>query len=134
MRSSKGLEVVAISTHHSREEHTRKLLRTELRDHYHLLIDLFIYVPVFIYFSTSLLLSSLTRGRFYPQRAYCGKPWSQVSTAPPRYVPLLSVAHRVQLSHCSSIFIECSYLTLSRFPLVILFFARKSHEHALGDT
>ena len=133
MRSSKGLEVVAISTHHSREEHTRKLLRTELRDHYHLLIYLFTYQYLFI-FQLHYYFPALLVGGFTLNELIVDKPWSQVSTAPPRYVPLLSVAHRVQLSHCSSIFIECSYLTLSRFPLVILFFARKSHEHALGDT
>ena len=37
------------------------------------------------------------------------EPWSQVSTLPPpRYVPFMFVAHRVQHSHCSSIFIESS--------------------------
>ena len=35
------------------------------------------------------------------------------------------IVHRVQHSHCSSIFIEGCELTLSRFPL-IKFYARKS--------
>ena len=37
------------------------------------------------------------------------KPWSQVGVVPssPRYVPAIFIAHRVQHSHCSSIFIEC---------------------------
>ena len=36
------------------------------------------------------------------------KPWSEVSSLPPpRYVHSFVMAHRVQHSHCSSIFIEC---------------------------
>ena len=37
------------------------------------------------------------------------KPWSQVGVvpSPPRYVPSIFIAHRVQHSHCSSAFIEC---------------------------
>ena len=48
-----------------------------------------------------------------------------VVPSPPRYVPSIISAHSVQHSHCSSIFIECCKLTLSRFPLII-FYARKS--------
>ena len=55
------------------------------------------------------------------------KPWSQVSPLLPpgtgaRHVPSIFIARRVQHSHCSSIFIECCQLTLSRFPLVIVIF------------
>ena len=33
------------------------------------------------------------------------KPWSQVSSLlPPRFLPSVFIAHRVQQSHCSSIF------------------------------
>ena len=39
---------------------------------------------------------------------------------PPRYPPSVCIAHRVQHSHCSSTFIECIELTLSRFPRVNL--------------
>ena len=36
------------------------------------------------------------------------KPWSQASSLlPPPYVPSILIAHRVQHSHCLSIFIEC---------------------------
>ena len=47
-----------------------------------------------------------------------------------RYVPWIFIAHRVQHSHCSSIFIECCSLTLSRFLLIIFLKARKNpYEH-----
>ena len=41
-------------------------------------------------------------------------PWSQVPS-PPRFLPSIFIAHRVQQSRCSSIFNECCCLTLSRF-------------------
>ena len=44
---------------------------------------------------------------------------------PPRYVPSIFIAHRVQHSHCQSVFIECCQLTLSRFPLTN-FYARQN--------
>ena len=44
----------------------------------------------------------------------------------PRYVPSIFIAHRVQHSHCSSIFIECCSLTLSRFPLINFLCGKKS--------
>ena len=54
-------------------------------------------------------LSSLTRRRFCLQRSSSGLAVvTGVVPSPPRYVPLLFVAHSVQHSHCSSIFIECS--------------------------
>ena len=76
------------------------------------------------FFLSSLLLSSSTRRRFYPQRS-SGQAVVTGVVPSPRYVPSNFIAHRVQHSHCSSIFIECCYLTLSRFP-PINFYARKS--------
>ena len=52
----------------------------------------------------------------------------------PGYEPLPFVAHRVQHSHCSPIFIDCSELTLSRFPLKIIFARKIPREYALGET
>ena len=79
----------------------------------------------FFFFLGSLLLSSSTRRRFYPQRSSGQAVVTGVIQFPPRHVASFSIVHRVQHSHCSSIFIECCYLTLSRFPL-INFYARKS--------
>ena len=82
---------------------------------------------LFIYFlSSSLLLSSLTRKRCYPQRSSEQAAVTGVVLSPPRYVSLVFVAHRVRHCHCSSTFIECSELTLSRFPLVIFLCKKKS--------
>ena len=50
---------------------------------------------------------------FWTSRGHRCRPFS------PRYVPSIFIAHRVQHSHCSSIFIECCQLTLSCFPLII---------------
>ena len=79
----------------------------------------------FFFFLSSLLLSSSARKRFYPQRPSGQAVVTGVVPFSPRYVPSIFIAHRVQHSHCSSIFIECCQLTLSRFPL-INFYARKS--------
>ena len=88
-------------------------------------------VLLFVFFLSSRLLSSSTRRRFYPQRS-SGEAVVTGVVPSPRYVPSIFVAHRVQHSHCSSIFIECCYLTLSRFPL-INFNARKSpYEYVLS--
>ena len=38
------------------------------------------------------------------------------------------IVHRVQHSHCSSILIECCYLTLSRFPRVNLYTRKSPYE------
>ena len=76
-------------------------------------------------FPSAFLLSSSTRKRFYPQRSSGQAVVTGVVRSPPRYVPSIFIAHRVQYSHCSSIFIECCQLTLSRSPL-IHFYARKS--------
>ena len=56
-------------------------------------------------FFSSLLLSSSTRRRFYPQRSSGQAVATGAVPSPPRYVPLILVAHRVQHSHCASIFI-----------------------------
>ena len=76
-------------------------------------------------FVSSLLLSSSTRRRFYRQRSSGQVVVIGVVPSPPRHMPSVFIARRVQHSHCSSIFIECCYLTLSRFPL-INFYARTS--------
>ena len=44
---------------------------------------------------------------FYPQRSSGQAVVTGVVPSPPRYVPSIFIAHRVQHSHCSSIFIEC---------------------------
>ena len=58
------------------------------------------------------------------------KPWSQVSSLLPPVTCLqflLRTRYTVQHSHCSSIFIECCQLTLSRFPPInFYFYPRKS--------
>ena len=60
---------------------------------------------------------------------YCPASGQAVVTgvvpSPPRYVPSVFITHRVQHSHCSSIFIECCQLTLSRFPRYCTFFLAK---------
>ena len=76
-------------------------------------------------FLTSLLLSSSTCTISYPQRSSGQAVVTGVFPSPPRYVPSIFIAHRVQHSHCSSIFIECCYLTLSRFPLINFFTQEK---------
>ena len=60
----------------------------------------------FSFFLSSLLLSSSTRRRFYPQRS-SGQAVVTGVVPSPLCVPLNFIAHRVQHSHCSSIFIEC---------------------------
>ena len=82
-------------------------------------------VPFSFFFLTSLLLSSSTRWRFYPQRSSGQAVVAGVVPSPPRYVPSIYVAYRVQHSHCSSIFIEGCELTLSRFPLINFFMQEK---------
>ena len=57
-------------------------------------------------------------GDFYPLRSSPGQAVvTGVVPSPPRYVPSFFIAHRVQHSRCSSIFIECCWLMLSGFPL-----------------
>ena len=64
----------------------------------------------FVFLMITLPLSSLTRGRFYPQQSSSGQAVvAGVVPSPPRHVLSFFVAHRVQHSHCTSIFIEeCS--------------------------
>ena len=87
-----------------------------------------------IFFLSSLLLSSSTRGRFYPQRSSGQAVVTGVIPSPPRYVHSIFITHRVQHSHCSSIFIECCQLSLSRFALIIFLLKKKSlRVCALGE-
>ena len=85
----------------------------------------------FSFFLSSLLLPSLTRRRFYPQQ-----PSGQavVTGVSPPVRAFIFIAHRVQHSHSSSIFIECCQHTLSRFPPVSLYARKSPYEYALGET
>ena len=56
--------------------------------------------------AAKLSVSSSTRRRFYPQRS-SGQAVVTGVVPSPRYVPLIFIPHRVQHSHCSSIFVEC---------------------------
>ena len=51
------------------------------------------------------------------------------SLLPPRFVPSILIAHKLQHSHCSSIVIECCQLTLSRFPLLIFLCKKGPYEY-----
>ena len=55
---------------------------------------------------------SLPSAIFWASRGHRYLPF----TLPP--IALIFMGHRVQNSHCSSIFIECCYLPFSRFPLI----------------
>ena len=78
-------------------------------------------VPVIvpIYFS-SIILCSSTRGMVYPRQQPSDKQWSQVrrlnTPPPPGIVVLLFITHRLQHSHCSSLFMEFCQLSLAYFP------------------
>ena len=108
--------------------------------HHHIIV-LNIYVRIFLllfqffnFFDPSLLLSSSTPRRFYPQRPSGQAVVTGSVPSSPRYVPSIFIAHRVQHSHCSSIFIECCWLTLSRFPLINFLCKKKSlRVCALGE-
>ena len=66
-----------------------------------------IYTYTLVFFKSSLSLSSLTRRRFYPQRSSSGPVVViGVVPSPPPVSAFIFVAHRVQYSHRSSIFIE----------------------------
>ena len=72
--------------------------------------------------------------RFYPQR-YSGL--AEVTQGRPFCPPVRAftfIAHRVQHSHCSLIFVECRSLMLSRFPPINLYARKSPYEHALGET
>ena len=83
----------------------------------------YVYICIYIVFLTSPILSSLARRRFYPRWSSGQAVYTVVVVpSPPRYVPIFFIAYRVQHSHCSPMFIECSYLTLSCFPLIMTIF------------
>ena len=52
----------------------------------------------------------------------------------PRFLISIYIAHRVQKSHCSSTFIECCQLKLSRFPQVNLCARKSPHEYIGAST
>ena len=84
------------------------------------------------FFSSSLLLSGLTRGKFYPKRSSGQAAVTGVVPSPPRYVPLfLSRFDRVQPSQCSSI---SSNVANSRFPLININAGKSPYEYALAET
>ena len=72
-----------------------------------------------------ILLFRSTLERFCPQRYFGQAVVTGVVPSRPRYMPPMVIAHRVQHSHSSSIFIECCLLTLSRFPLIIFLCQKK---------
>ena len=84
--------------------------------------------PLFsIFFSTSLLLSSSTPGRFYPQRSSGHAVVTGFVPSPPRYMPSILSRIGVQHSHCSSIFIVASLR--SRAFRQSVFYARSPYEY-----
>ena len=85
-------------TNSSRYEHTSMSPTSE---------DFSFYFSFF--FKSSLSLSSSTRRTFYPQRSSGQAVVTGVVASSPRYLPSIFIAHRIQHSHCSSIFIECCY-------------------------
>ena len=82
----------------------------------------------FILFSTSLLLSSLTHGSFFSPQGASGQAVVTPFSPPGTCLYFLSLIGFIQHSHCSSIFIHSSSLTLSRFPLIILYIKQYSIE------
>ena len=70
--------------------------------------------PSFDFFDHFYFPSQLVGG--YTLSNLLDKPWSEVSTVPPPVRAFIFIAHRVQHSHCWSIFIEYCWLTRSRFP------------------
>ena len=53
-----------------------------------------------LFFSLTLLLSSLTHRRFYPLRSSSGQAVvAGAVPSLPRYVPFIFIAHRIQCSH-----------------------------------
>ena len=55
----------------------------------------------FFFVSSSISLSSSTR-RFYPKRSSAQDVVKGVVPSPPRYVPSIFIAHRVQLFHSAA--------------------------------
>ena len=70
---------------------------------------------VFVFCSRFFVITSLFYFQASGQAVVAG-----VVPSLPWLVPSISIAHRVQQSSCSSAFVECCYLTLSRFPQVNL--------------
>ena len=67
-----------------------------------------IFLFFFLFFTITFnfqLLEVLPSAIFWTRPAVVTGPG--VVPSPPRYVPSIFIAHRVQYSHCSSIFIEC---------------------------
>jgi len=93
---------------------------------YLILAKTLFYLFIYSFFLFITFTFQPIRRRFYPRRSSGQAVVTGVVPSPPRYVPLFFVAHRVQHSHCSSIFIECSQLTLSRFPLINFLCKKKS--------
>ena len=95
----------------------------------------------FLVFALFLLISftfqlSTTWVIFTLRGLLLDKPWAQVAPVlPPPVCAFTFVKHRAQHSHCSSIFIEYSKLTLSRFPPINQVLSKKSpYEYALSET
>ena len=63
------------------------------------------------YGPTKNLISSSTRRGFYPQRSSGQAVVTGVVPFPPRYMPSVFIAHRVQHTHCSWIFTQCYNVT-----------------------
>ena len=86
-----------------------------------------IFFP-FFFFKSSLLLSSSTRRRFYlPPAILWTSRGDRCHPFPPPVRAFTFIAHRVQHSHCSSIFIEIRMLLTHALALsASQLFARKS--------
>ena len=93
----------------------------------HLLCCYLVYSPGF-YFCCYLFATftfQLNSYEVLPAAIFWASRGQRCRPLSPRVLAFISIAHRVQHSHCSSIFIGCCYLALSRFPPII-FYARKS--------
>ena len=66
-----------------------------------------IYYKIYLFILMIAFTFSSSTRRFYPQRSAGQAVATGVVPSPPRYVPSIFIAHRVQHSHCSSIFIQC---------------------------
>ena len=94
-----------------------------------------ILVPFFFFFSFfdhHFYFPAQLVGGFYPQRSSGQAVVTGVVPSSPRYVPSFFIEHRVQHSHCSSIFIECCSLSLSRFPLINFVFMTRIYSEQHG--
>ena len=68
-------------------------------------IDTHLLRDLFFFFFIITFTFKLNSWEVYPQRS-SGQVVVTGVVPPPRYVPSIFIAHRVQRSHCSSIFIE----------------------------